>query len=213
MNNKIENKEDKTVTKTWLQYGIFAVIAVILYTTGYHKDVIGFAQRGILATGLLNPKVEQLTAERNPENKNTAAIVPVNPAADLSLKLLDKNGKLVTLEQLKGKAIFMNLWATWCPPCIAEMPSIAKLHEEMGDEAVFVMISLDDDFEKAKAFTKRKGYELPIYTLAGELPVMYQSASIPTTYIIDAAGNLALTHKGMADYSNPEFKKFLRSLK
>jgi thiol-disulfide isomerase/thioredoxin len=93
------------------------------------------------------------------------------------------------------------------------MPSIDKLHEDMGKDVEFVMLSLDDDFEKAKQFDDKKGYDLPIYTLAGELPAMYQSSAIPTTYIIDAKGNLALTHKGMADYSDPEIKKFLESLK
>lgn len=105
------------------------------------------------------------------------------------------------------------MWATWCPPCIAEMPSIDRLHEEMGDEVVFVMLSLDQDFEKAEPFDKCKGYDLPIYTQAGNLPAMYQSSAIPTTFIIDTKGNLVLTHKGMADYSNPEFKDFLLALK
>ena len=71
---------------------------------------------------------------------------------------------------------------------------------------------LDDDFEKAKAFNKRKGFNLPIYALASPLPAMYESSAIPTTYVIDAAGNLALTHKGMADYDNKKFKAFLKSL-
>jgi thiol-disulfide isomerase/thioredoxin len=129
------------------------------------------------------------------------------------LKLIDREGNTKSLKELKGKVIFMNFWATWCPPCIAEMPSIDKLHEEMGDEVAFVMVSLDQNFEKAKAFDKRKGYDLPIYAPGSKLPSMYQSSAIPTTYVIDADGNLALTHKGMADYSDPEFKKFLNSLK
>ena len=126
---------------------------------------------------------------------------------------MDMEGNTTSLAALKGKVIFLNFWATWCPPCVAEMPSIDKLHEEMGDEVAFVMLSLDEDFEKAKAFDKRKGYGLPIYAPASNLPAMYQSSAIPTTYVIDANGNLALTHKGMADYSDPEFKKFLKGLK
>ena len=93
------------------------------------------------------------------------------------------------------------------------MPSIDQLHEEMGDDVAFVLLSFDDDFEKAKAFDKRKGYDLPIYAPASNLPAMFQSSSLPTTYVIDANGNLALTHKGMADYSDAEFKEFLNSLK
>lgn len=82
----------------------------------------------------------------------------------------------------------------------------------MGDEVVFVMLSLDDDFEKAKEFDTRKGYNFPIFSLASNMPAMYISSTIPTTYIIDAQGNLLLTHSGMADYNSAKFKKFLRSL-
>jgi thiol-disulfide isomerase/thioredoxin len=206
-----KNKKNKDTKKTWIQYGVFAAVAVVLYATGLHTEVIGFAQRGLLATGLMNPDVKEITEVRH--NESTSADLPASTKADFNLKLIDKDGNISSLEALKGKVIFMNFWATWCPPCIAEMPSIDKLHEEMGDEVAFVMLSLDQDFELAKAFDKRKGYNLPIYAPASNLPSMYQSSAIPTTYIIDADGNLALTHKGMADYSDEEFKKFLKSLK
>ncbi|MBA6151363.1 TlpA family protein disulfide reductase [Gelidibacter maritimus] len=205
------NKTDNNKKKTWIQYGVFAVIAITLYATGLHTEVIGFAQRGILATGLMNPNVKDITQVR--ENENDIAIASEFEKADFSLKLMDSDGNVTSLEALKGKVIFMNFWATWCPPCIAEMPSIDKLHEDLGDEVAFVMLSLDQDFELAKAFDKRKGYNLPIYAPASNLPPMYQSSAIPTTYIIDAKGNLVLTHKGMADYNDEGFKKFLRSLK
>ncbi len=207
MDNK--NKNSK---KTWIQYGIFAVVAITLYATGMHTEVIGFAQRGLLATGLMNPDVEEIAQVRSNEENATATTSNLTKA-DFNLKLIDREGNTKSLTELKGKVIFMNFWATWCPPCIAEMPSIDKLHEEMGDEVAFVMLSLDQNFETAKAFDKRKGYDLPIYAIGGTLPSMYQSSAIPTTYVIDAEGNLALTHKGMADYSDPEFKKFLHSLK
>ncbi|RXJ49676.1 TlpA family protein disulfide reductase [Gelidibacter gilvus] len=205
------DKKEKNSKKTWIQYGVFAVVAITLYATGLHTEVIGFAQRGILATGLMNPNVKEITQVR--ENDNAMASLPEFEKADFSLKLMDRDGNITSLEALKGKVIFMNFWATWCPPCIAEMPSIDKLHKEMGDEVAFVMLSLDQDFELAKAFDKRKGYNMPIYAPASNLPPMYQSSAIPTTYVIDAKGNLALTHKGMADYSDEGFKKFLRSLK
>lgn len=204
------NKKNINTKKTWIQYGIFAVVAITLYATGLHTEVIGFAQRGLLATGLMNPDVKEIAEVRERGNETT---LDANlTKADLSLKLIDRDGNITSLEDLKGKVIFMNLWATWCPPCIAEMPSIDKLHEEMGDEVAFVMLSLDRDFELAKDFDKRKGYNLPIYAPASNMPAMYNSSAIPTTYVIDAAGNLALTHKGMADYSADDFKTFLKSL-
>lgn len=205
----MDNRNNKQ-KKTWIQYGIFALIAITLYATGLHTEVIGFAQRGVLATGMMNPDVEDIAQERNDENQSANA--PTATKADLNLKLLDADGNTKWLKDLKGKVVFMNIWATWCPPCIAEMPSIDKLHKDIGDDVAFVMLSVDQDFEKAKAFIKRKGYDLPIYAVAGNLPAMYQSTAIPTTFVIDKDGNLVLTHKGMADYSNSEFKKFLNSL-
>ncbi len=203
---------DNNQKKTWIQYGIFAVVAITLYATGLHTEVIGFAQRGLLATGLMNPNVKEIVEVRNDDNESGMATPNVRPA-DFNLKLLDADGNTTSLSALKGKVIFMNLWATWCPPCIAEMPSIDKLHEAMGDDVAFVMLSLDEDFEKAKAFDTRKGYDLPIYAPAGNLPAMYHSSAIPTTYVIDADGNLVLEHGGMADYNTSEFREFLRGLK
>ncbi|MGB5555296.1 MAG: TlpA disulfide reductase family protein [Flavobacteriaceae bacterium] len=202
----------KKQRKSWIQNGVFALIAITLYATGLHTEVIGFAQRGLLATGLMNPDVEEITQQRI-EEKEGGTTAPKTAPADFNLSLFDADGNLTSLEEFKGKVIFLNMWATWCPPCIAEMPGIDTLHEEMGEEVAFVMLSLDEDFEKAKAFDKRKGYYLPIYTQVGNLPAMYQSSSIPTTFVIDAAGNLVLSHTGIADYNNSEFKEFLNGLK
>jgi len=200
-------KEKKNCTKkSWIQNGIIILVAGILYATGLHTEVIGFAQRGLLATGFMNPDVEIF---KENDDLNTLKLTK----ADFNLNLVDSDGQISSLQDLKGKVIFLNFWATWCAPCIAEMPSINKLHKEMGDEIVFVLLSFDDDFEKAKAFIKRKDYNLPIYTLGSGLPATFNSSALPTTYIIDKKGNIVLTHKTMADYNTKEFKKFLDNLK
>lgn len=201
--------------KTWIQYAVFAAIAIVLYATGLHTEVIGFAQRGLLETGLMNPDVKEKKVIAQADQSESVSVDDIrkNPKANFNLKLRDPEGNIIPLSDLKGKVIFMNFWATWCPPCVAEMPSIDDLHEEMGDEVAFVMLSLDKDFGKAISFNKKKEYDLPIYELAGQLPEMYRSSAIPTTFVIDADGNLALTHKGMADYDTDDFKSFLNSLK
>lgn len=205
----------KSNNKTWLQYAIFAAVAIVLYATGLHTEVIGFAQRGLLETGLMNPDVTETREVAQVEKSEPESLKEVNknPEASFDLQLRDPEGNIVPLSQFKGKVIFMNFWATWCPPCVAEMPAINKLHEEMGDEVAFVMLSMDQNFDKAVSFKERKDYGLPVYELAGQLPAMYRSSALPTTYVIDADGKLALTHKGMADYNTDEFKNFLNSLK
>ena len=206
-----KEKKQKSTKRNLIEYGIIAAVAITLYATGLHTEVIGFAQRGLLATGLMTPSVEKIAQDKSDENEATASTT--HASADFNLTLLDENGATKSLAEFKDKVIFMNMWATWCPPCISEMPNINKLYKEMGDEVAFVMVSLDEDFETAKAFNKRKGYNLPIYTLQSNRPPMYQSSTVPTTYVIDAKGELVLTHKGMSNYNTSKFKKFLRGLK
>ena len=206
-----KEKKQKSTKRNLIEYGIIAAVAITLYATGLHTEVIGFAQRGLLATGLMTPSVEKIAQDKSDENEATASTT--HASADFNLTLLDENGATKSLAEFKDKVIFMNMWATWCPPCIAEMPNINKLYKEMGDEVAFVMVSLDEDFETAKAFNKRKGYSLPIYALQSNRPVMYQSSTVPTTYVIDANGQLVLTHKGMANYNTSKFREFLDGLK
>ena len=208
MTNK---KKKKSTKKTLIEYGIIAAVVFILYATGLHTEVIGFVQRGLLATGLMNPKIEEVTQEEGDVSETTTTTAPV--PADYNMKLMDQDGNITSLEAFKDKVIFMNMWATWCPPCIAEMPNIHKLYKEMGDEVAFVMVSLDDDFETAKAFNKRKGFDFTIYSLQSSRPSMYQSSTIPTTFVINANSELVFKHKGMANYNTSKFKKYLSSLK
>ena len=209
--NKTKNKRNKK----WLECLICGAIALVLYATGLHTEVIGFAQRGLLETGLMNSDVTETRemAQASTSGPESMEEISEDPKANMNVQLRDPEGNIVSLSEFKGKVIFMNFWATWCPPCVAEMPAIDKLHEEMGDEVAFVMLSRDQNFDTAVAFKEKKDYGLPIYELAGPLPAMYQSSALPTTFVIDAEGNLALTHKGMADYNTDEFKKFLNSLK
>ena len=204
-----KEKKKKTLKKTLIEYGIIAAVALTLYATGLHTEVIGFVQRGLLATGLITPKIE--TTHQNETENEVTATATATPA-DFNLTLMDEDGNTLSLADFKGKAIFLNMWATWCPPCIAEMPNINKLYKEVGDEVAFIMVSLDDDFETAKAFNKRKDFSLPIYTLQSNRPPMYQSSTVPTTYVISANEELVLTHKGMANYNTSKFRKFLKGL-
>ncbi len=118
-------KKDKNTKKTLIQYGVIAVVALILYATGLHTEVIGFAQRGLLATGLRTPNVKNIAQNESDINEKTTTSAPT--LADFNLTLMDEEGRTISLAEFKDKVIFMNMWATWCPPCIAEMPNINKL--------------------------------------------------------------------------------------
>jgi thiol-disulfide isomerase/thioredoxin len=197
----------------WL---ILAVIFGALYLTGLHTEVIGQAQRLLLATGLVTPQVpaNALPTDGNPPGPETSrGSETAFPPADYNFGLLSLEGEAVSLASLKGKVVFMNFWATWCPPCIAEMPNIQSLYEKMpAGKVVFAMVSLDKDPAKARAFIARKGYTFPVYTPNGHVPQAYAGQVIPTTYIISPDGKVVARHDGMADYDNAAFRDFLLAL-
>lgn len=193
----------KAMRKKFIEYGIAGTVVLTLFLTGLHTEIFGFIQRGALETGLLKPNFEQTSPKPGD-----------NPKADFSMSMINSKGETVDMEEFRGKVIFMNLWASWCPPCIAEMPGINELYNNVkDDDIVFIMLSLDQNFEKAKQFKSKKGFDFEVYRPIGNLPQMYYSSSIPTTYIIDAQGGLALTNTGMADYNTEEFKNYLKGLK
>lgn len=122
------------------------------------------------------------------------------------LKFKDENGKTISLHSLKGKVVFINLWATWCPPCIQEMPSINELSKTFkdNDNLVFLMVDVDGNIEKTKKWMKDKKFDLPVHVFDGEIPRDIFSGSIPTTIIVDKQNNIIARHVGGADYSSKE---------
>ncbi len=128
-----------------------------------------------------------------------------------SFKLQTADGKLVNLADLKGKKVFVNLWATWCPPCRAEIPSIEKLYKKTDKEKVaFVMLSLDDNFNAAKHFAKAKHLQLPVYYPAENLPSMFNINGIPATFIFNEKGELIKANMGMDDYNTASYVQLLK---
>ncbi len=129
-------------------------------------------------------------------------------SGDYQWSFQDMNKKTVSLEQLKGNVIFLNFWATWCPPCIAEMPSIQKLHESYGDKIKMILISQEDP-ETIKAFLEKNQYSMPTYILTGPIPEIFQSKSIPSTFLISPEGQLILKKKGAAKWNSKKVTKLL----
>jgi thiol-disulfide isomerase/thioredoxin len=191
-------KKKKSVKREIIEWAIFLGIMGFLFGTGLHTPVFGFFQGLILKTGIIQPSIDE-----SPIGK-----------ADYNFELIDQEGNRKSFKEFEDKVVFINFWATWCPPCIAEMPDIHDLYRDMkGKEIEFVLISLDDDFQKAKNFVKKKNFDFPIYQLASPLPKVYESSAIPTTYVISAKGEVVVSKSGMAKYNTEKFKSFLFDLK
>ena len=144
-------------------------------------------------------------------------VVDDAPSPAPATPFLDAAGKAHTLAEFKGKAVIVNLWATWCAPCVQEMPTLAKLAQtSAGQPLVVVPISLDnaDDAANAQAFIAKRP-PLPFYSdTKYALPFGFKPAvaSLPTTLLIDAAGNVRGRVAAGADWSGPDAQRVVEAL-
>jgi len=127
--------------------------------------------------------------------------------------LIDVNGDPINLANFKNKVVIINIWATWCPPCIAEMPSFQKLFYDYKEnkEVVFFFVA-NDEAVKVKNFLNRKGYDLPVYFSVSQVPVELSSGSLPTTYILNKQGQIIVHKVGALDWSSSKIKELIEGL-
>ncbi len=107
-------------------------------------------------------------------------------APNFKAKLL--NGKMVSLKDYRGKIVFLNFWATWCGPCVREMPSMQVLYEKMKDQPFVILALSNEDHKTVKSFIDKNKYDFPI--LLGDATENYGITGIPSTFIIGKDGNL-----------------------
>jgi thiol-disulfide isomerase/thioredoxin len=138
----------------------------------------------------------------------TIAVTDQKMLSSYQWQLVDASGKSVTLEEYKGKIIFINFWATWCPPCIAEMPSMQKLYADYQDKIVFLFVTTDS-FERANTFLVKENLTLPVYQSITNPPLEMESSTIPATYLIDKQGNVIVAKIGTANWNSDSFREKL----
>lgn len=161
----------------------------------------------------------------NADNKNAvkenteSTEVPNNepeeqPFQPVNASFTDKDKNILELADLRGKVVFINMWATWCPPCIEEMPSLNRLYDHYKDDEniEFLFVEVDNDFKKAEKFLKDNKYTVPLYSIYGQLPAKLASNAIPTTIIIDGRGEINIKHLGAADYDDPGIYEHIDNL-
>lgn len=190
-------KKKKLSVRKIIDTGLLIFILCLLFFPTLRLPVLGNFQRILLQTGLFNASIDQ-----NDSNKSI----------DLSLELQTVDGRIVNTKDWKDKVVFINIWATWCPPCLAEMPNIATLYQDTQNDVEFVLISVDKDREKARDWIDKKQYPVPVYFLKDNLPDALSYQAIPTTWIIDTKGTVRYQHSGLTNYATSSFKEFLLSL-
>ena len=128
--------------------------------------------------------------------------------------MLDLNDQPVAFSQFKGKTIFLNIWATWCGPCVTEMPSIARLAKEprLQDKGIeFLCLSVDDSSDKVRSFLEGRSWNMTFFR-AEKLPGTFSTDGIPATFVIAPNGRIVAMQVGMEQWDKSQVVDFLEKI-
>ncbi len=157
--------------------------------------------KGLMKVGLYQPDIPEEVRQED-------------LSRHLQVSFKDYRGMSLSLEELKGRVVFLNFWATWCPPCIAEMESIDQLYRQYKNDpsVIFLMVDVDGDMARSQEFMNKRGYELKAWAPAGAIPEELFGGSLPTTIILDRTGAKVMEHIGPADYASSKMQDFIKKL-
>ncbi|WP_126650325.1 TlpA family protein disulfide reductase [Chryseobacterium aureum] len=184
--------------KVWLRKNTSTTILTVLFLIVLvNKDAKAWLMRQVASTGILNSRIS--------EAKEIHNALPKASYADFTVK--NENGTVINFSDLQGKVVFINFWASWCPPCRAEFPSVQKFYNQYkkSPDMVFLTVNLDDNPDLGKSYLQEKGFTVPFLVPSGKIPEGLYSGSLPTTVVLDKKGVIRLHHKGLADYSKQSF--------
>jgi thiol-disulfide isomerase/thioredoxin len=186
----------KELKKRWLSILFYALILVFIFSPAAKSWVL----QQVVATGLLKAKIKKESAK----NLQEAA----------AFSFTDANGKISSTADLRGKVVFINFWASWCPPCRAEMPSLEKLYQQLKDDDRFVFLFINEDEDKNKAiqYLEKNHFSMPLFYTSGSVPPEIYTGNLPTTIVLNKEGKIVLKHKGMAAYDSEQFIGQLKEL-
>ena len=188
-------------TKTILWAG--ALVVVLVGAGVLYKGL----SRAVQPQGGL-PVPASSTAPEKPSTEQSSGQSSVQsttePPAAPEFSVEDAQSNTVAFTDFVGKPIVINFWASWCPPCKAEMPEFETVWQELGDDVTFLMINATDGAretkEKAAAFLAEAGFSFPVYyDVNQEAAYLYGISSLPTTVFIDAEGRIVTGYIGMLD--------------
>ncbi|WP_412984531.1 TlpA family protein disulfide reductase [Pontimicrobium sp. IMCC45349] len=173
---------------------IFLVIIVLLIIPQTRKPIQIVLHKGL---ALFSPSVESV------ENRETIKFE--------DWKLQDINGNIINFKDLEGKVTLLNFWATWCPPCVAELPYIKDLNADYKDKIEIILVS-NESANKVQSFLKAKGFELNSYMPLSEYPNAFDISSIPRTFLIGKNGAIAIDKTGAANWNSDAVRQQIEVL-
>ncbi len=136
------------------------------------------------------------------------------PAASYDWKVTALDGTIFPMEAARGELLFLNIWSTMCPPCVAELPAIERLQGALVSDGVkFMCVATDGDRDRVRRFVEKNGWKLPFFVLGdSEIPQVFDSDHVPATYVVSPDGFVVYQHTGAALWDHPRVVSFLRGL-
>lgn len=187
--------------------GLLLLIGGSVYTVyNYNKSQVSNPNN------IINTETNSSDRKQNDNFKNETAL-KISKTKAMNFKLKDLNGKEVSLSDYKGKKVFLNFWATWCPPCKAEMPEMEMLYQETkNSDLVILAVNLDEEKDTVQKFINSNKYNFPVLLDTGNIVAsQYEVVSIPTSFFIDKEGNIVDKHIGAMTIE--DMKNYINNIK
>jgi cytochrome c-type biogenesis protein len=196
-------KKQKLIQYTIKAGGILLILIGFMTFTGFMNGISGYLNSTSLSFDN-SSKNSTAVATQAPSENNSSSSDSAGTTSAIDFTLTDQYGNQHTLSDYKGKVVFINFYATWCPPCNTELPDIEALYKDYGmnkKDVVFLGITnpksddypnnSDEDKDYIKSFLKKKGYTFPtLFDETGEILQKYSITAFPTTFLIDKKGNV-----------------------
>ncbi len=131
---------------------------------------------------------------------------------DYSWHLHSPEGERVRMADLQGKPLVLNFWATWCRPCVRELPQLERLAESFSDDEVAFLLLSEEPTDTLRDFIEEQGLKLPVARVAEAPDGTTFPRPIPTTWIVDSAGKIVFRHTGAADWADEAVVQYLKIL-
>lgn len=140
-----------------------------------------------------------------PKDIEAKTINPIGETPDFTLENL--KGEKITLSQFKGKEVFLNFWATWCPPCQVEMPDLEKLYQKYKNDKDFVILTINvgESKDKVESYVKDNNYNFEVLLdKDSDISLKYKARYLPTSVVINKEGKIIKYHSGAMDFIQME---------
>jgi len=195
----------KNFIDKWKKKSLFSKFTDILFTALIFTLLI---PEGRMAVGGF---VNGLKAKVSQPSLMDSGVVLSDQAYEWSME--DIKRESFNLNESKGKVVFLNLWATWCPPCVGEMPGIQKLYDKFKDDpnVEFIMVS-NEDMSVIAGFMEKKKYSFPVYSSKSATPDVFASRSIPTTYVVSKSGDIVIKEIGAVNWGGKKMEGIIGDL-